>query len=235
MKRRPTFLILLALMLFVPLIFAQVSQQQQPVNKPAVPDPAAQAVSEFQTTGVIREISYPADQTLSQLGTLLEPVGITVEQSLLENAERVRSFYDVLIKWNARPAGPKLVEPDNDNLFGGSMIIKESKRHTGMMERSPLLSLSTEIIFVTAVDAQSRLRWWQVHQNPLIFRAEYAEPGTGKMRSGGEFHVSETAFIATYPDGQEVTELRFFIPKWAGNGYVLRPLTTVAVTASQLQ
>ncbi len=199
MKRRSTVLVALVLTFFVPLIFAQVSQQQQPTVNPPVYDPEADAISEFRATGVIRAVTYPKNQTITQLRSLLAPARITVEEAALENGARVRSQYIVIIEWDARPGAPEFVEPDVHSLLSGSMTIKEHKRLDGPLQRLPALRLSQKSLFIAAVDAEGKLRWWHILKDPLTNWLESADPATGQMQ-GKTLQRSRITFMTAYPD-----------------------------------
>src|SRR4030095_8438828 len=59
--------------------------------------------------------------------------------------------------------------------------VLEDKKRSGALPRQRSLELAPSLIFVAAVDATNKLRWWSIVPDPRLFRAETQTP-TGELR-----------------------------------------------------
>ncbi|MDQ3684203.1 MAG: hypothetical protein M3430_01190 [Acidobacteriota bacterium] len=113
------------------------------------------------------------------------------------------------------------------------MTVKGVKKWEGSPESLPALTLRQGDLFVAAVDAEAKLRWWQLCGDPLTMYYDYTDPKTGRLR-GGMLQHSRTSLLMGFPADQKITELKFFIHKWTEKGYVFEPLATVPVNEDAL-
>jgi len=106
-----------------------------------------------------------------------------------------------------------------------SAAIVEDKRRSGALSRSRSLELSPTQIFIAAVDAKNKLRWWSIVPDPRVVRSEI-QTATGELRAQ-EHYVSNVTLVVAFPDDLEIANLRFYHPVWNGTEFDLKPLTTV--------
>jgi hypothetical protein len=106
-----------------------------------------------------------------------------------------------------------------------SAAIVEDKRRSGALPRPRSLELATTQIFIAAVDATNKLRWWSIVPDPRVVRSETQSP-TGELR-GEDYYVSNVTLVVAFPDDPEIANLRFYHPVWNGTDFDLKPLTTV--------
>lgn len=103
--------------------------------------------------------------------------------------------------------------------------VVEDKKRSGTLPRHRSLELSPMHIFIAAVDATDKLRWWSVMPDPRLVRGETQTP-TGELR-GENYYVSNVTLVVAFPDDPEIASLRFYHPVWNGTDFDLKPLAVV--------
>lgn len=104
--------------------------------------------------------------------------------------------------------------------------IVEDKKRSGTLPRHRSLELSPEHIFIAAVDATGKLRWWSIMPDPRLVRAE-TPTSTGELRREN-YYVSNVTLVVAFPDDPEIANLRFYHPVWNGTDFDLKPLAVVS-------
>jgi len=106
-----------------------------------------------------------------------------------------------------------------------SVSVVEDNKRSGTLPRYRSLELSPAHIFIAAVDATNKLRWWSIVHDPRLVRAETPTP-TGELRRE-DYYVSNVTLVVAFPDDPEIANLRFFHPVWNGTDFDLKLLTVV--------
>jgi len=164
-----------------------------------------------------------------QLKKLLTPVGVDVPEN---DARRVQppTHRELKIRWTDSPKSANEAKPalktQEQMQAPPSASIVEDKRRTGTLPRQRSLELSPTQIFVAAVDAANKLRWWSVVPDPRLVRSETQAP-TGELRRE-DYLLSNITLSVAFPDDPEIVSLRFYQPVWNGTDFDLKPLTNVA-------
>lgn len=103
--------------------------------------------------------------------------------------------------------------------------VVEDKKRSGTLPRHRSLELSPTHIFIAAVDATDKLRWWSIMPDPRLVRGETQTP-TGELRRE-DYYVSTVTLMVAFPDDPEIANLRFYHPVWNGTDFDLKPLAVV--------
>jgi hypothetical protein len=186
--------------------------------------------AEAQRTSVPRNGRENAQR--EQLRKLMSRVGVDVPERAEQpqsRGEQQRTYRELKIRWSdsaKQPAGglkPALSPQEQTEAPSASIV--EEKRRSGALPRNRSLELSPTQIFIAAVDATNKLRWWSIVPDPRIVRSE-TQTATGEMR-GEDYYVSNVTLVVAFPDDPEITNLRFYHPVWNGTDFNLKPLTTV--------
>lgn len=187
-----------------------------------------------QTQGVLqhpKRVSSREAILLQRLRTLLEPVGISVDKSMLIDIKGVKESNELVIKWDAYPEeSGDMVPADkvkNRPVGKGMRLEKVTKRKDSLEERFAL-NFTDEHLFIAAVDDQSRLVWWTVKYDPRIVRGHTLGPN-GEM-AGVLYYRTRTGIVISPPAAKEISEIRIFQPKWTGTQFILEQLSTVSVS-----
>ena len=106
-----------------------------------------------------------------------------------------------------------------------NVSVIEDKKRSGTLPRHRSLELSSTHIFIAAVDATDKLRWWSIMPDPRLVRGETQTP-SGELR-GENYYVSNVTLVVAFPDDPEIANLRFYHPVWNGTDYDLKPLAVV--------
>ena len=103
-------------------------------------------------------------------------------------------------------------------------IVQDSKR-SGTLPRQRSLELAPTLMFVAAVDATNKLRWWSTMPDPRVVRSE-TQTATGELRSQ-DYYLSDVTVVVAFPDDPEISTLRFYHPVWNGTDFDLKTLAVV--------
>jgi len=104
--------------------------------------------------------------------------------------------------------------------------IAEDRKRSGTLPRQRSLELAPTLMFVAAVDATNKLRWWSIMPDPRVVRSE-TQTATGELRSQ-DLYLSNVTVVVAFPDDPEISTLRFYQPVWNGTDFDLKPLTVVS-------
>jgi hypothetical protein len=104
--------------------------------------------------------------------------------------------------------------------------IVEDKKRSGTLPRQRSLELAPTLMFVAAVDATNKLRWWSIMPDPRVVRSE-TQTATGELRSQ-DYYIANVTVVVAFPDDPEIATLRFYHPVWNGTDFDLKPLTVVS-------
>jgi hypothetical protein len=179
-----------------------------------------------QAPGASRALS-----ALSKTEELLSAAGVTVigrdVQAGQEAYPLTRTTLEVRIRWDAVPASEQ-TSPGAGQGNSSSAFIPLERRQIGEKYASHRSrELSSDHILVAGVDAQGQLRSWTVVPDPRVIRAE--TPGPMGELSGRVLHRSQPEFLVALPDDPDVTELRFYHPRWTGEEFVLEALGSAPI------
>lgn len=161
-----------------------------------------------------------------QLQRLLSRVGVDVPAAEAR-AAKPQTYRELKIRLaeTAKSNETKPVLNTQEQMQAPSAAIVEDKRLAGVLPRSRSLELSPTHIFVAAVDATNKLRWWSVMPDPRVVRSETQSP-TGELRAE-DYYVSNVTLVVAFPDDPDIANLRFYHPVWNGTDFDLKPLTNV--------
>jgi hypothetical protein len=162
-----------------------------------------------------------------QLKKLMSRVGVDVPEGGFSRAQP-QAYRELKIRWNAPTKSTNAIKPalnPQEQTEDPSASIVEDKRRSGALPRNRSLELSPTQIFIAAVDAKNKLRWWSIVPDPRIVRSE-TQTATGELRAE-DYYVSNVTLVVAFPDDPEIVNLRFYHPVWNGTDFDLKPLTTV--------
>lgn len=161
-----------------------------------------------------------------QLKKLMAKVGVEVPE-VDARGDQARSYRELKIRLTDPAKSGELKPVSNTEQMQAppSATIVEDKRRSGALPRNRSLELSPTQIFIAAVDATNKLRWWSIVPDPRVVRSETQSP-TGELRSE-EYYAANVTLVVAFPDDPEITNLRFYHPVWNGTDFDLKPLTNV--------
>jgi len=162
-----------------------------------------------------------------QLKRLMSKVGVDVVEIAARN-DQPATYRELKINWaDSTKSTTELrsaVNSEQQTPPQNVSVIEDEKR-SGTLPRHRSLELSSTHIFIAAVDATDKLRWWSIMPDPRLVRGETQTP-TGELR-GENYYVSNVTLLVAFPDDPEIANLRFYHPVWNGTDYDLKPLAVV--------
>lgn len=162
-----------------------------------------------------------------QLKKLMSKVGVDV----LEIAARIdqpQTYRELKIRWGASTKSTTELGPaisSEEQTQAPSVSIVEDKKRSGTLPSHRSLELSPTHIFIVAVDATNKLRWWSIMPDPRVVRAE-TQTSMGELRAEN-YYVSNVTVVVAFPDDPQIANLRFYHPVWNGTDFDLKPLAVV--------
>jgi len=175
---------------------------------------------------LVQSQTTTVDKKQQQLQKLLSRVGVVVTEVNVR-ADQSQTYRELKVRWSDSTKSTTELRPANNSEEQTSTVsIIEDKKRPGTLPRHRSLELSSTHIFIAAVDASSKLRWWSIILDPRVVRAETQTP-TGELR-GDTYYVSNVNFVVAFPDDPEIAQLRFFHPVWNGTEFDLKLLTVVS-------
>lgn len=162
-----------------------------------------------------------------QLKKLMSKVGISVAESGARTGQPA-TYRELKLNWtDPTKSTTELRSAVNAEQLTPSPRVStvEDKKRSGTLPRHRSLELSPEHIFIAAVDATDKLRWWSIMPDPRLVRAETPTP-TGELRRQ-DYYVSNVTLVVAFPDDPEITNLRFYHPVWNGTDFDLKSLAVV--------
>ena len=160
-----------------------------------------------------------------RLKKLLSKVDVDVPE-INSRAPQPQTYRELKIRWgDPKKSTTELRSAANAADQISSVSVVEDKKRSGALPRSRSLELSPAHVFIAAVDAGNKLRWWSIMPDPRVVRSETQTP-SGELR-GQDYYVSNVTLVVAFPDDPEIANLRFYHPVWNGTDFDLKPLTTV--------
>jgi hypothetical protein len=155
-----------------------------------------------------------------QLKKLMSKVSVDVVETAARTELRP-SYRELKIRWTDSAKTNDLKTEAQTK--APSALIVEDNRRSGTLPRQRSLELSQTLIFIAAVDATNKLRWWSTMPDPRVVRAE-SPTATGEIRRQ-DFYASNVTLVVAFPDDPEITTLRIYHPVWNGTEFDLQPLS----------
>lgn len=157
-----------------------------------------------------------------QLRKLMSRVDVDVP----ENEARTNQTYrELKIRWEDPTKSSTSLNAEAQTQIPKVSIV-DDKKHSGTLPRQRSLELAPTLMFVAAVDASNKLRWWSIMQDPRVVRVE--TPIGGGELSRQDFYAANVTLVVAFPDDPEITTLQFYHPVWNGIDFDLKPLTVVS-------
>jgi len=163
-----------------------------------------------------------------QLKKLMAKVNVNVPDVDARSDQRPTSYRELKVRWSDSTKSTTELRPAANaeaQTQAPSVSIVEDKKLPGILPRQRSLELAPTLMFVAAVDASNKLRWWSIMTDPRVVRAE-TQTATGELRSQ-DYLVSNVTLVVAFPDDPEIATLRFYHPVWNGTDFDLKPLTVV--------
>jgi len=161
-----------------------------------------------------------------QLKKLMAKVGVEVSDTEARAAQP-QTYRELKIRWvDSTKSNSGLRPAAQEQTQTPSVSVIEDKKRPGTLPRQRSLELSPTQIFVAAVDAANKLRWWSIMPDPRLVRSE-TRTASGELR-GEDYYVSNVTLVVAFPDDPAIARLRFYHPVWNGTQFDLKPLTNVA-------
>jgi len=159
---------------------------------------------------------------------LLSASGVEVGAEVKhETAARARSHREVRISWEADKAAlPRPAAAQYLNAPGRVALARAAERRVGGLPKQRSAELSSDLVVVVALDAEGRMRWCGLVEDPRLLRAEW--PGADGELTGQVLYKESAEFLVAYPDDDSIKELRLYHPDWDGRAFSLKPVGTVA-------
>lgn len=162
-----------------------------------------------------------------QLKKLMSKVGIDVLE-IAARTDQSPTYRELKINWtDPTKSTTELRSAVNSEqqTQAPRVSVVEDKKRSGTLPRHRSLELSPTHIFIAAVDATDKLRWWSIMPDPRLVRGETPTP-TGELR-GENYYLSNVTLVVAFPDDPEIANLRFFHPVWNGTDFDLKSLAVV--------
>jgi len=140
-------------------------------------------------------------------------------------ANQTQTYRELKIRWADSAKSSTTLSPEAQTQVPTVSIVDDKKR-SGTLPRQRSLELAPTLMFVAAVDASNRLRWWSIMPDPRVVRAE-TQTATGELRRQ-DYYASNVMLVVAFPDDPEIVSLRFYHPVWNGTDFDLKPLTVVS-------
>jgi hypothetical protein len=162
-----------------------------------------------------------------QLKRLMSRVGISVVESGARTGQPA-TYRELKINWTDSTKSTTELRSaitSEQQTQSPRVSIVDDKKRSGTLPRHRSLELSPEHIFIAAVDATDKLRWWSIMPDPRLVRAE-TQTASGELRRE-DYYVSNVTLMVAFPDDPEIANLRFYHPVWNGTDFDLKPLAVV--------
>lgn len=136
-----------------------------------------------------------------------------------------QTYRELMIRW-ADPTKSMVDLSSEAQTQIPRVSIVDDKKRPGTLPRQRSLELAPTLMFVAAVDASNKLRWWSIMPDPRVVRSE-TQTATGELRSQ-DYYLSNVTLVVAFPDDPGIATLRFYHPVWNGTDFDLKPLTVVS-------
>ena len=159
-----------------------------------------------------------------QLRKLMSKVDVDVPEHDAR-ANQLQTYRELKLSWTDPTKSTNELRTEAQTQVPRVSVV-EDKRRSGTLPRQRSLELAPTLMFVAAVDATNKLRWWSIMPDPRVVRSE-TQTATGELRSQ-DYYVSNVTLVVAFPDDPEIATLRFYHPVWNGTDFDLKPLTVVS-------
>lgn len=162
-----------------------------------------------------------------QLKKLMSRVGISVVE-IAARTDQTPAYRELKLNWTDPTKSSTEVRSaatSEQQTPSPRVSVVEDKKRSGTLPRHRSLELSSTHIFIAAVDATDKLRWWSIMPDPRLVRGETQTP-TGELRRQ-DYYVSNVTLLVAFPDDPEIANLRFYHPVWNGTDFDLKQLAVV--------
>ena len=159
-----------------------------------------------------------------QLRTLMSSVGVEVP-AIDAWAIQVPIYRQLKLNW-ADSAKSATELRSEAQIQAPKVSIVDDRKRSGTLPRQRSLELAPTLMFVAAVDATNKLRWWSIMPDPRVVRSE-TQTATGELRSQ-DYYLTNVTVVVAFPDDPEIATLRFYHPVWNGTDFDLKLLTAVS-------
>ena len=162
-----------------------------------------------------------------QLKKLMSRVGISVVE-IAARTDQTPAYRELKLNWTDPTKSTTEVRSaatSEQQTPSPRVSVVEDKKRSGTLPRHRSLELSAEHIFIAAVDATDKLRWWSIMPDPRLVRGE-TQTSAGELR-GENYYVSNVTLVVAFPDDPEIANLRFYHPVWNGTDFDLKALAVV--------
>jgi hypothetical protein len=159
-----------------------------------------------------------------QLRKLMSRVDVDVPETAARS-NQPQTYRELKIRWTDPTKPSTDLSPEAQTQIPRASIVAD-KRHSGTLPRQRSLELAPTLMFVAAVDATNKLRWWSIMPDPRIVRSE-TQTATGELRSQ-DYYVSNVTLVVAFPDDPGIFTLRFYHPVWNGTDFDLTLLSVVS-------
>jgi hypothetical protein len=162
-----------------------------------------------------------------QLKKLMSRVGISVVE-IAARTDQTSAYRELKLTWSDPTKSSTEVRSaatSEQQTPSPRVSVVEDKKRSGTLPRYRSLELSPAHIFIAAVDATDKLRWWSIMPDPRLVRGETQTP-TGELRRQ-DYYVSNVTLLVAFPDDPEIANLRFYHPVWNGTDFDLKQLAVV--------
>jgi len=157
-----------------------------------------------------------------QLKRLMSKVSVDVVDTGATPNQRP-TYRELKIRWTGSTKTNDL-KPEAQTQAPSASVVEDNKR-SGTLPRQRSLELSQTLIFIAAVDASNKLRWWSTMPDPRVVRYE-TPTATGELHRQ-DFYASNVTLVVAFPDDPEIATLRIYHPVWNGTEFELQPLSIV--------
>ena len=194
--------------------------------------PAAAGARPQDGASVRRDSPNPAARGGASLDervrSLLSAAGVEVGADVKHAAEaRARSHREVRIFWEADKAAlPRPAAAQYMNAPGRVALARAAERREGGLPKQRSAEMSSDHVVVVALDAEGRMRWCGLVEDPRLLRAEW--PGADGELTGRVLYKESAEFFVAYPDDDSIKEIRLYHPDWDGRDFSLKPVGAVA-------
>ena len=159
-----------------------------------------------------------------QLRKLMSGVDVAVPENDAR-ANQPQTYRELKLRWADSTKSSTTLRTEAQ-IQAPRVSVLEDKKRPGTLPRQRSLELAPTLMFVAAVDASNKLRWWSIMPDPRVVRSE-TQTATGELRRQ-DYYVSNVTLVVAFPDDPEIATLRFYHPVWNGTDFDLKPLSVVA-------
>jgi len=163
------------------------------------------------------------NQKQQQLRKLMSGVDVTVPENDART-NQLQTYRELKLRWVDSSKSSTTLKTEAQTQAPKVSVVEDKKR-SGTLPRQRSLELAPTLMFVAAVDASNKLRWWSIMPDPRIVRSE-TQTATGELRRQ-DYYVSSVTLVVAFPDDPEIATLRFYHPVWNGTDFDLKPLSVV--------